>query len=132
MTEQGRHRGFAALGLSVHLDQFTALLAPLLLLFIDAAGELRLARAGRPTQQYGIAGGDGDLLDALDQAVVGGVSGLDTCLQERQGLRPLLLESSRDAVVARQIEIDDGVSAEGAAARVRGGRGLDQARRDVP
>ena len=68
--------------------------------FIDAAGQPRFTGASRPHQQERIAGGDRDLLDAVDQAVERRVSRFDTALEVGDAFPLLLLKTGSDPVVA--------------------------------
>ena len=77
VAEEGGHGGIAADGGAVDLDERPGDLAAGFLEFIDAAGQERLARAGRTHEQRGRLGGDGDAFDLLDEGVEFGVPRVD-------------------------------------------------------
>jgi len=59
--------------------------------------------------------GDGDLLDAVDEAVEFGVARVDAAFEVGDGLALFLLEARGDAVVLGEVEVDDFDGAGGAA-----------------
>src|SRR5262249_26342892 len=130
-AEQRRHGRVAAQRGAVDLDEIARYLAASLLELEDAARELRFAGAGRAHQQQRILRADGDLLDALDQPIERRVARVDARFQERQAFPLLFLEARRDAVVAREIQVDDGVFAGAIFLAFARGRGLNQPRREV-
>ena len=130
MPEQGRHGAVAAQRGAIDLDERSFRLVARLLEFEDAPRELRFAGAGRPRQQQRRLRADGDLLDAIDHAVEGGIARGDAGFQELRRLDRLGLEARGDAVVARQIEIDDRVAAGLAALPAPRRRELQQPARD--
>ncbi len=131
VTEQRRHRSVAAQGGAVDLDEHARHLAPGLAQLEDLARELRLARARGAGEQDRRARADGHALDLLDQGVEAGVAGVDARLEEGQALLVLLAEARGQAVVAREVEVDDAVAAGLAAAARARRRGLQQAGREV-
>jgi len=131
VAEERRHGGISAQRRAVDLHELAADLSTRLLELIDPARELRLARPGRAAEEDRIAGRDGHLFDAFDEAVVGRILGFDTRLQEREAFRALLLKASRNAVVSRQIEVDDRVRAGRVPFGRRRRRRLNEAAGDV-
>lgn len=118
MPEQGRHGAVAAQGGAVDLDKTSLDLMPAALELIDAPGQERLAGTGGADQQHRCPGAQGHPLDLFDGAVERGVAGGDPRLEEGQALQALAGEARGDAVVARQVEVDQGVGAGGVLLRV--------------
>ena len=126
MAEERRHRRVSAQHGAVHLDELARHLPACPLELVDAAREARLARARGAHQEDGFLRGDGDLLDALDQAVEGRVGRIDTSLQERDPFPFLEAKAGRDPVVPGEVEVDDAVMSRDAGLALAGWRGLHE------
>src|SRR5262249_8464431 len=107
VSEEGRHGRITAQGGAVELHERPLELVTFALELVDAARQARLAGAGGPGQQHGVLGADRDLLDAIDQSIEGRVSRVDAILEEGEVLFALGDEALRQAVVSRQVEVDD-------------------------
>lgn len=101
--------------------------------FVNASGEEGLARASGADQQHGRGGAHGHALDLFNGGIERTVARGDPGLEEGQAFQALMGEARGDAVVARQVEIDQGVGAGGGSGVVPAATGgcLDQARRQV-
>src|SRR5262245_57828259 len=86
---------------------------PLALQFIDSLRQTRLPRPGRPRQQQRVTRTDGHLFYPVDQLVESLTARGDARFQKRNALLPLLLKARRDAVVFRQVEINNSIPAGG-------------------
>ncbi|MCG3130867.1 MAG: hypothetical protein FLDDKLPJ_01641 [Phycisphaerae bacterium] len=132
VSEERGHRPVAADRRAVHLDELARDLAPQLLQFVDSPRELRLARAGGPGQEDRRLRVNRDVLDLVDHAVERGVARLDPGFEKRGGLALLHGEALGDAVVARQVEVDDRVAPDFAGSAAARRRRLDEPRGEVP
>ena len=103
--------GIAAQGGAVEFDEGAGDLVTRLFQRVDAPREKGLAGAGRADQQHWRGGADHHPLDFLDQAVEGFIARRDAALEEVERIAAFALETLRQRVVARQVEIDQRIGA---------------------
>ncbi len=107
VPEQRRHGAVAPDGGAVHLDERARHHPPLALQGVDPAGELGLPGPGRAGEEHRRLGGEDHPLQAVDHLVERRVPGVDAALEEPHRLLATGGEPPGDAVVAREIEVDD-------------------------
>src|SRR5271156_1291219 len=107
MSEQCGHRAIAAQSGAVHIHEVSLHGMPNFLELVNAPRQTRLAGSGWPHQQQRIACRNGYLLNPVNQTVKCRIASFNAAFEKRRAFPLLLLEAGSDAVVTREIEIDD-------------------------